>query len=193
VGQLGVRDGPWSEQVARQAVWVYGHTSGAVAVEALRRLAGIVLSEASLWRGVQRWGQPLQTYEQLRQTSGNALPWRGEAGVTARRSAQNMGVAMDGTMVHVRQEGWKELKVGCVFDVEVRPDRLPESEEVEDRAHAIHSSYAGVLGSAAGFGRMLWAEAVRRGVPQAHDSIVIGDGAHWIGDLAQEHFGSSVK
>jgi hypothetical protein len=133
----------------------------------------------------------MQAYEKLRQASANALPWRGEAGMTDQRLAQNMGVAMDGTMVHVRQEGWKELKVGCIFDVEVRPDRMPESEEVEDRAHAVHSSYLGVLGSADGFGRMLWAEAVRRGVPQAHDSIVIGDGAHWIWDLAQEHFGSS--
>jgi hypothetical protein len=189
--QLGIRSDQWSEQVARQAVWIYGHTSGAVAVEALKRLAGIVLSEASLWRCVQRWGQPIQAYEQLCQTSANALPWRGEAGVTAPRSAQNMGVAMDGTMLHVRQEGWKELKVGCVFDVEVRPESVPDSDGVEDRAHAVHSSYLGVLGGADGFGRRLWAEAVRRGVPQAHDSIVIGDGAHWIWDLAEEHFVSS--
>ena len=81
--QLGVRSGQCSEQVARHAVWVYGHTSGAVAVEALKRLAGIVLSEASLWRCVEQWGAPLQAYEQLRQGSANALPLRGDAGPLA--------------------------------------------------------------------------------------------------------------
>jgi hypothetical protein len=29
-----------------------------------------------------------------------------------------MGVAMDGLMVHIRQEGWKELKAGAVFELE---------------------------------------------------------------------------
>jgi hypothetical protein len=189
--QLDVRSGQCSEQVARQAVWMYGHTSGAVAVEALKRLAGIVISEASLWRCVERWGTPIQAYEQLRQASANAVPLRGEAGPTSWRSPQNMGVAMDGGMVHVRTEGWKELKVGCVFDVEVRRQGVPETGDVEDYAHAVHNSYLGVLGRADLFGRRLWSEAVQRGVPQAHDSIVIGDGAHWIWDLAQEHFGSS--
>jgi hypothetical protein len=172
-------------------VWVYGHTSGAVAVEALKRFSGIVLSEASLWRCVEQWGQPIQADEQLRQTSANALPLRGDAGPTALHSSHNMGVAMDGTMVHIRKEGWKELKVGCVFDVEVRRETMPASDDLEDRAHAVNTSYLGVLGSADAFGRRLWTEAVRRRVPQAHDSIVIGDGAHWIWDLAQEHFGSS--
>jgi len=32
-----------------------------------------------------------------------------------------MGVSIDGGMVHIRDEGWKELKVGCMFEIEVRP------------------------------------------------------------------------
>ena len=75
--------------------------------------------------------------------------------------------------------------------MEVQAESVPESDDVEDRAHAVHTSYVGVLGSADAFGRALWTEAVRRRVPQAHDRIVIGDGAHWIWELAQEHFGSS--
>jgi hypothetical protein len=186
-----VRQGQCSEEVARQAVWVYGHTSGAVAVEALKRLSGIVLSEASLWRCVKHWGEPLHAYAQRCEASANALPLRGDVGPNALHAAHNMGVAMDGTMLHLRQEGWKELKVGCVFEVEVCHERVPETEDLEDRARAVRTSYLGMLDRAAVFGRALWTEAVRRRVPQAHDSIVIGDGAHWIWDLAQEHFGSS--
>jgi hypothetical protein len=188
---LGVHHGQCSEQVARQGVWIYGHTSGAVAVEALKRLAGIVLSETGLWRCVEQWGTPLQALEQVRQASANALPLRGDIGPSDLHTSHNMGVAMDGTMIHLRKEGWKELKVGCVFEVEVRRETVPETDDVEDRAHAVHTSYLGVLGNADAFGRGLWTEAVRRRVPHAHDSIVIGDGAHWIWDLAQAHFGSS--
>jgi hypothetical protein len=162
-----------------------------VAVEALKRLSGIRLSEAGLWRCVQQWGTPLQADEQVRQAAATALPLRGDAGPKVLHSTQNMGVAMDGTMIPIRKEGWKELKVGCVFDVAVRCESVSETDEVEDRAHAVHTSYLGVLGTAEAFGRALWTEAVRRRVPQAHDSIVIGDGARWIWDLAQEHFGNS--
>jgi hypothetical protein len=189
--QLGVPHGQCSEQVARQVVWLYGHTSGAVTGEALKRLSGIVLSETSVWRCVEQWGKPLHAYAALRQASANALPLRGEAGPTTLRSTQNMGVAMDGAKVHIRKEGWKELKVGCVFDVEVRKETLPETDDVEDRAHAVHTSYVGIVGGVEAFGRVLWTEAIRRKVPQAHDSIVLGDGAPWIWGLAQEHFGSS--
>jgi hypothetical protein len=189
--QLGVRGGHCSEQVAQQAGWLYGHTSGAVAAEALKRLAQVELSETGLWRWVEQWGQPLQAYDQVRQASATALPLRGDAGPNTLRSSQNMGVALDGTMIHIRKEGWKELKVGCVFEVDVRRETVPETDAVEDRAHAVNTSYVGVLGRAEPFGRALWTEAVRRRVPHAHDSIVIGDGAHWIWDLAQEHFGSS--
>ena len=107
--QLGLRPGQCSEQVAQQAVWLYGHTSGAVAVEALKRLAHVELSETSLWRCVEHWGKPLQAYAQVRQASANALPLRGDAGPNAWHSSQNMGVALDGTMLHLRKEGWKEL------------------------------------------------------------------------------------
>lgn len=189
--QLGVRRGQCSEQIARQAVWLYGHTSGAVAVEALQRLSGVALSATSLWRCVEQWGEPLHAYAELRQTAANALPLRGEAGPLNLRSPQNMGVAMDGAKVHIRKEGWRELKVGCVFDVEVRKERLLETGEVEDRAHAVHTSYVGIIGGVEAFGCVLWTEALRRKMPQAHDSIVVGDGAPWIWNLAQAHFGSS--
>jgi len=34
----------------------------------------------------------------------------------------------------------------------------------------------------------MWAEAKRRGWEQAVDKEVVGDGAPWIWNLAQEHF-----
>ena len=48
---------------------------------------------------------------------------------------------MDGTMIYIREEGWKELKVGCVFEIEVRPTRDQETGEWVDLAHAVHNTY----------------------------------------------------
>lgn len=118
--QLGVRDAHWSEQVAADAVWLYGQVTGEVAAQALKRLAGLDLSAASLWRRVERWGTQLQAYETVQQATASALPLRGDAPPSALRLPYKMGVGMDGTMVHIRKEGWKELKVGDVFEIAVR-------------------------------------------------------------------------
>lgn len=189
--QLGVCDAHWSEQVAADAVWLYGQVTGGVAAQALKRLAGLELSEATLWRRVKRWGTQIQALEALQQNIANAVPLRGDAPPTALRLPYKMGVGMDGTMIHIRKEGWKELKVGDVFEIAVRAEWVAESESFEDRAHAQHNSYVAHLGGPEGFGRVVWREAVRRRVPHAHDSLVMGDGANWIWNLASEHFGDS--
>jgi len=98
-----------------------------------------------------------------------------------------MGVAMDGMMVNVRGEGWKELKVGCVFELEQRRTE-DTAGQAEERVSARHNSYVAVLGGPEPFGQALWAEASRRELPRAVDSIVLGDGAPWIWKLAMEHF-----
>ena len=182
--QLGVRDAHWSEKVAANAVWLYGQVSGGVAAQALERLAGLSLSETSVWRRVETWGRQIQA-------TANAVPLRGDAPPTALRLPYKMGVGMDGTMIYIRHEGWKELKVGDVFEIAVRAEWVEESARVEDRAHAVNNSYVALLGGSEPFGRALWTEAWRRRVPQAPDSLVMGDGANWIWNLAQEHFGDS--
>ena len=58
----------------------------------------------------------------------------------------------------------------------------------EELGHAVHTSYVTHLGGPEAFGEMLWAEAWRRGWGQAVGSEVIGDGATWIWNLAEEHF-----
>jgi hypothetical protein len=99
-----------------------------------------------------------------------------------------MGVALDGSMMHIRDEGWKEFKVGCVFEVEVRPTRDRESGEWEELAHAVNNSYRAHLGGPEVIGQLMWAEARRRDWERSLDTQVLGDGAPWIWNVAQEHF-----
>ena len=102
-----------------------------------------------------------------------------------------MGVAMDGMMVPIRQEGWKELKVGAVFDIDVRLGRDEQTHEPIQMAHAVHNSYVAHLGGPETLGEMLYAEASRRHWERAQDTEVVADGATWIWNQADLHFGQS--
>ena len=91
------------------------------------------------------------------------------------------GKAADGTAKT------REAKLGCVFtqvhfDAEGWPVRDPDS-----------TTYVGAIETAEEFGPRLHAEAVRRGLTPATTTIVLGDGAPWIWNRADEHFSGAVQ
>jgi hypothetical protein len=189
--QLRIRETHWSEVVAQQAVWLYGQVEDDLAEQILQKIGGISISDTSIWRRAQKWGEQIRIVENARAKTAVSLPQRGQ---TIRGSVPHerpMGVAMDGGMIYIRGEKWKEFKVGTIFDIEQRREYDPVTQAKELQAHAIHNSYVAVLGGPDTFGRMVWAEAVRREFPEAGDSQVLGDGAVWIWNLSGEHFSGS--
>ena len=99
-------------------------------------------------------------------------------------------ISMDGVLAHIHDAGWKELKVGCVYTTRPRRPR-PRPAQVE--LHAEAQSYVAALAEADRFGWQRWAEACRRGVSAATEVVVIGDGAHWIWNIAAEHFPQATQ
>lgn len=187
--QLQLKDKHFSESVLREMVWVSGRVeSFAAAQEVLERIGRLNVSSSSVWRRVERWGAVIKEQEETRREKANSLPKRELFRQRVPEGAQRVGVSMDGTKVRLRQEGWKELKVGCTFELAVRPTWRPETAEWEDLAHAVHNQYIAHLGGPERLGQQLWAEAKRRGWEQADDREVIGDGAPWIWNQAQDHF-----
>ena len=174
--------------MAKQAVWLSGLVDFEQAAGILETVGQIPISASSVWRRVAEWGERCQAVEAAQRAMAAVLPARSEIVAGEVRGAQDMGVAMDGAMVNVRQEGWKELKVGCVFEVEVRPTRDPQTSDRVDLAHAVHNSYVAHLGGPEVFGQALWAEARRRDWTRARDTIALGDGAAWVWNLVGEHF-----
>ncbi len=189
--QLGVHEKHWSEAVARDAVWLYGQVEDDLAEQILQKIGGWSISDTSIWRRAQKWGEPLRAAEQARAQAAVGLPQRGQIIRGQVPHEQSMGTAMDGGKLHVRKEGWKEFKVGTVFNITSRLERNPLTQELEPQAHAVDTSYVAVLGGPVRFGPVLWAEAVQRGLPEAGDRIALGDGAPWIWNLTNEHFSGS--
>ena len=88
----------------------------------------------------------------------------------------------DGQPAHTR-----EVKLGCVFtqtgwDQEGYPIRDPDS-----------TTYTGAIESAEGFGKRIYLEAWKRGWSRAQKKVVMGDGAEWIWNLADQHFPGAVQ
>lgn len=76
----------------------------------------------------------------------------------------------------------REVKLGCVFtQTGVDHDGCPVREEES-------TSYTGAIEPADIFGQRLYHEAIRRGMDQTQEVCVLGDGAPWIWNLADEHF-----
>ena len=154
------------------------------ASEILRRIGGVSISSKSVWRRVEKWGKQCEALEKIQQVKA----YDEGVSVDPNKALGQMGAAMDGAMINIREEGWKELKVGSVFEIEKGVKIDEETQAPIETGHAVNNGYVAHLGGPEKFGRKIWAEARQRHWMQAVDSIVIGDGATWIWNLAGEHF-----
>ena len=72
------------------------------------------------------------------------------------------------------------------------PKAARERTGISRRTHG-KSNYVGAIESAEKFGLRLYTEAWRRGWSQANKKVVIGDGAVWIWNLADQHFPGAIQ
>jgi hypothetical protein len=177
--------------MAQQMVWLSGLLPYAQCVEVFERIGQCRIGASSLWRRVQAYGEPL--LEATRHQQAQVSPERVQLGAAATDHAQVKGVSMDGGMVNIRGEGWKELKVGAVYDVVLRLERDARTGEYADFPHAQQVAYTAVLGDVEQFSPALWALAVMHEVPTAQQSSVTADGAEWIWNVADDYFPDSAQ
>ena len=137
-------------------MWVSGVVGSYEIAEAmLRRVGHLTISDSSVWRRAQEWGKRFKEEEDTRREQANALPSRTGVDRGVRETEERKGVSMDGAKVHIVEEGWKELKVGCVFDIEVWPTRDKKTKELVDLAHAVDNTYVAHLGGPEVFGQLM--------------------------------------
>lgn len=177
----------WSEQVSKLTTWLSGQLSFADAAEILKEVGGIHLSSSTTWRLAQEWGKKLKEQEQAQAKEAQTKPMESAAEIREER----LGAAADGVIIYVREEGWKELKVGCVFEIEPRLIHEEHIDEDVEVGHAVAQTYVAHLGAPQPFAAKWFAEARRRNWLQMGQTQVLGDGAPWIWNLAEEHFASS--
>ncbi len=163
--------------------------SYADAAEILAQVGGIQLSDSTAWRTTQQWGKILKAQEEAQAEAAQQKPVETNASV----SEERLGAAADGVIIYVRGEGWKELKVGCVFQIAPRTVQDERIDEEVIVGHAVDQTYVAHLGGPQPFAQKWFAEARRRNWLHVRQTQVLGDGAPWIWNLAEEYFSGSQQ
>lgn len=160
--------------------------SYADATEALQELGQVEISENSVWRLTQTWGEALKEVEEKEVKQANGVAEAPTPGQVMEKEGR-LGASMDGCMIYIRGEEWKELKVGCIFDVEWTKLFDPQTKDEVEVGHAANTSYICHLGGPEAFGRKLWTETKRRHWHAALDTQVVADAAAWIWNLVNDY------
>ncbi|MFZ2053493.1 MAG: ISKra4 family transposase [Candidatus Aminicenantales bacterium] len=158
----------------------------------LRIYAGLEVSAKDVERVAERIGQEMDIWGERERQALLRPDWEMEP----EKDIPVMYVSYDGTGVPMRPEELigvkgkhpdgtaktREAKLGCVFtqtrvDEAGYPIRDPDS-----------TTFVGAIERAEAFGWRIYGEARRRGVLRARRTVVIGDGAEWVKNLAEMHF-----
>lgn len=146
-------------------------------------LTHVPLSKSSLQRLVGVYGGELVEQQAAEAAAIVQVPSKEEVAVAWRQRvtppSETMSLSHDGVMIHLREEGWKEVKIVSVAAVTNTVN--PQSGEIE--VTLSEQSYRAGLWEVAPFINQQWAEAERRGIPQAKRLACVSDGAHWIWQL----------
>jgi uncharacterized protein UPF0236 len=152
------------------------------AAKVLERLTLVHVCANSVREATEQLGEML--LEQQTQPQSEIAP-SAPARTNSRYGPSPLYITMDGVLAHLHERGWSEIKAGCCYHTHSRVDRK-RPERLEIRAERV--SYVTALEEAREFGWRLWQEAVRRGVLSCDEVVVLGDGAHWIWNIAEKHF-----
>lgn len=191
--KLGLGKHAWSPQTAEHALRLGVEiASYAWAAETFTVLTGVGISKSSLQRLVGEYGRGVVRAQAAEARAMVEVPKHEEEVVwrePVQPESEVMAVSSDGVLIHLREEGWKEVKTMSVSAVttEVNPEN--GEREVVLRQH----SYRAGLWEAATFAHHHWAEACRRGVDRAKTVVCVSDGAAWIWAMVFQCFAVRIE
>lgn len=194
---LGLEEGSLSPALARMVAQVGAMVSFAEGSELLRELAGVAVDAKQVERTAQRLGREIDADERriveaepptaptmYLGLDGTGVPMRASE-LTGRAGKQPDGTAKT-----------REVKLVTVWSAE---ERDADDRPLRDRGSV---SYCAAIESAASrdtdreasaFARRAVREATRRGFDHAPRRVILGDGALWIWNLAEEHFPGAIQ
>lgn len=195
--ELGVAGLESSPGVRRMEAVVGSEMPFARACEPMKLLAGLDVTAKAIERAAEAIGAEIaqRDEQEIGRAKQLVLP------VVSKQNIPKIYVLMDGVQVPVvaaetagrtgRIEGQRartrECKLGCVFtqttvDKDGWAIRDPDS-----------TTYEGAIETAEEFGFRIYTEAWRRGWEWATIKVVLGDGAVWIWNLADQHFPGALQ
>ena len=160
----------------------------------MEQLGGICLCRKEAERIAEQEGRRM---EQWMTQERRELRARDPETLDIGKPVETLYIELDGTgvpMVKSEVQGRKgkqpdgtaktrEAKVGCIFTQTQLDEKGKPIRDLNS------TSYVAAIESVRPFGWRLYDESVRRGLYQAKRTVVLGDGAEWVKNTAQTHFG----
>lgn len=141
---------------------------------------GLPMSKSSMQRLATGYGTKVADQFEAEAEEMMKVLRKEEAEVTWRTvpepDSTHMNVSIDGVMVNLIDEGWKETKITAISAVEP----VIDDETGEISVQLTRHSYRAGLWEAPAFANHLWVESWRRGLEKAQHLMSVNDGAPWI-------------
>lgn len=174
----------WSEGAAQVAT-EHGLQAGSFdqAASTYERAVGGEISGDSVRRITEGFGERVAVWRQAEMEGVYDLHHGDENTVAARDPIKEQAnVSTDGTMMLVRDEGWKEVKLAVFSRVEVTASEKGNAVTLRD-----HSCQAG-LWDADTMARYQYLEGLRRGLLRCRRLSSVNDAAAWITRITKDNF-----
>jgi hypothetical protein len=195
--ELDVKGTEYSPGVRRMMAVVGSETSFEHGREELELLAGLKVTTKAVERQAEAIGTDIAQKEQAQSKRAKQL----ELPEVIGPAVPVLYIEMDGTqvpMVRTELEGragrvegqparTREVKLGCVFTQTTSDE---QGRPVRDEGS---TTYTGAIETAEEFGHRLYTEAWERGWSHADKKVIIGDGAEWIWNIAEQHFPGAIQ
>lgn len=200
--KLVLRRDHWSEGAAR-VITRHGlrEPSFELAAEAYTDATGGDVSGSSVRRITEGFGAQLAEQKEEEATRTMEIGAYGESPrdrwMKFKDPLEGVGnVSSDGTMILIRGEGWKEVKMATFSQVEVlepaderrRRSQREGKRKQEDVVRLSDHSYCAGVWDADTFGAYQYAEGLRRGFDLLEEKSSVNDGAPWIKRITGTNF-----
>jgi hypothetical protein len=195
--ELDIDKTDFSPGVRRMLAAVGGVAPFAQGRDQMKLLANLEVTAKTVERTAESIGEDIEIRQQKNIQSAKQLRLPAVAGP----SIPYLYIQMDGTQVFVvksetggragrtlgQPARTRECKLGAVFmqttvDDQGRPMRDEDS-----------TTYVGAIETAEEFGLRIYTEAWNRGWDRAIIRVVMGDGSHWIWNIADQHFPGAIQ
>jgi hypothetical protein len=178
--QLGIDQSGRSPRLVEAIALLGAELPFSPAGERLAQLCGVTAGPSQIEEVTEGIGQVLHQQEldqMTRAFEGHQLP-------PVENRYPWLVLALDGVMAPYR-DGYHEVRVAAIGGVAWVPQDWREA--------SVEWRYVVDTGDVATLGKLAWLESYRQGLEEAKQVLVLGDGASWIWNLAEEHWPGAVQ
>lgn len=194
--RLGLRPGQVSAGLHPLLALLGVQTSFQQASKTVKRLLLLEVSDNTIRKETQRVGQRRAAQEAAWQVKSQEPAFLNDR-QRLQAAPRRLYGSIDGAHVPLEKE-WRELKVGCWYEVapvsqRQWPSRYKERVGQLEGLTAEKISYYCDIAAWTSFAELAWATGCRRGADVAEELVFVADGAKWIWELVALNFPQAVQ